>query len=449
MPESPTPTYDELAASVSELRAIIVNMRARIQELEAEVETLRKNPPDGVARAVPSFVKPNRERKDPAEKRLRKKRLRPASRTYSEPTKVIVHDLKACPDCGYQLSGGTLNGTREVIDIPQIAVDIIHHKIMAHYCKNCKKRHVAEVDLSNEVLPKRRFGVRLMSLVAFLSTECRMPIRTVQVLLRSLCSLQISTGEITNILHSVAEMGKGFLANIHDRIRKAPYVHVDETGWRESGINGYIWSFSTPDVRYYVRDQSRAHKVPKSVLGDEYGGIVVSDFYSAYNYHLGEHQRCWVHFLRDLTKLEDENPDNRCVKRWITMIKTLYHRAKSFQSDRHRIRVNARARFQRQLVALGEQYYMADMPQRVLAKRCYQFANEMFTFIEHPRMPSENNPAERAIRPLVIARKSSGGTRSECGSDTRMALSSMFETWKLSDRGTLAECNKMLVSSKS
>ena len=44
--------------------------------------------------------------------------------------------------------------------------------------------------------------------------------------------------------------------------------------------------------------------------------------------------------------------------------------------------------------------------------------------------PSDNNPAERSLRPLVISRKISGGTRSEQGTETKMALASLFGTWR-------------------
>jgi len=52
-----------------------------------------------------------------------------------------------------------------------------------------------------------------------------------------------------------------------EEIRGSPVVNADETGWREDGINGYIWSFSTPKLRYFVYRQSRSGQVAKEVLG--------------------------------------------------------------------------------------------------------------------------------------------------------------------------------------
>ena len=80
----------------------------------------------------------------------------------------------------------------------------------------------------------------------------------------------------------------------------------------------------------------------------------------------------------------------------------------------------------------------------MLCKRLLQFESELFTFVEYPQVPSENNPAERAIRPRVIARKISGGTRSPAGSQTMAVLSSLFATWQLRGEESLSACQKML-----
>ena len=60
--------------------------------------------------------------------------------------------------------------------------------------------------------------------------------------------------------------------------------------------------------------------------------------------------------------------------------------------------------------------------------------------------PSDNNPGERSLRPLVISRKISGGTRSEQGTETKMALVSLFGTWRAQGLNPLLACRELLVS---
>ena len=91
-----------------------------------------------------------------------------------------------------------------------------------------------------------------------------------------------------------------------------------------------------------------------------------------------------------------------------------------------------RNEFESELLALAEPYCkMATAPERVLAERMERFIGELFVFVQCPEVPSENNAAERAIRPAVVARKISGGTRSPKGSTTASILRSVFETWGL------------------
>ena len=109
-----------------------------------------------------------------------------------------------------------------------------------------------------------------------------------------------------------------------------------------------------------------------------------------------------------------------------------------------KVRAGKRVEFQNALVALARQPAKEPVPHRVLAKRILQFDAELFTFVEYPYVPSENNAAERAVRPSVIARKISGATRSEEGSNTKAVLQSLFGTWQIHHQDPLLSCRQML-----
>jgi hypothetical protein len=174
---------------------------------------------------------------------------------------------------------------------------------------------------------------------------------------------------------------------------------------------------------------------------------LVSDFDSGYHYYLGPHQRCWVHLLRDVHKLKQQYPTEGVLE-WAKQLRDLYDRAKAFSSGCPRARTAARLDFQAELLELSIAYVNACLPQSVLCKRLIQFEAELFTFVEYPQVPSENNAAERSVRPRVIARKISGGTRSSTGSKTMVVLSSLFETWRLAGKECLWACIAMLIASQ-
>ena len=84
-------------------------------------------------------------------------------------------------------------------------------------------------------------------------------------------------------------------------------------------------------------------------------------------------------------------------------------------------------------------------PQAKLCRRMERFIKELFVFISHPGVPSENNAAERSLGHLVVSRKINGGTRSERGTNTKMVLASLFGTWRVNGLNPLLQCRNLLV----
>jgi transposase len=166
-------------------------------------------------------------------------------------------------------------------------------------------------------------GVRLASLIAYLRSVMRLPIRQLREVMRQVYGLEVSIGEIVELLHRICEHAQPLLDGLKGEIRSSPAVQADETGWREDGINGYIWSVNTPQIRYYEYHHSRAGEVVKQLIGDEFAGVLGSDFYAGYNVHRGLHQRCWVHYSRDIHDLKKECPDDD-LRRWAKAVKDLY-----------------------------------------------------------------------------------------------------------------------------
>jgi transposase len=436
---------EEQAKRIAELEAVVEKQAKQIAQLEAQ---LGKGGP-------PPFVKEN---KPPREQKERKRRSQHFSRLRETPTEVAVHVPECCPDCGRKLSGGWLQRSRQVIEIEPTPVKIIDHVILARYCGVCNRRVLPKVDLSDQVVGKHRVGIGLMSWIAYLHVVGRMPLRTIQRLLALMFGLHLGIGELSEVLHTVSDRGTGLRAELLRQVRGSPFVHADETGWREDGQNGYLWSFSTPEVRYYSHNKSRAGVVAEEVLGEDFSSILVSDFYGGYNRFLCPKQRCWVHFLRDLHKLREASPQSGP---WIDSVEAVYERAKAYQRrcregktldcgvfDRHRMR----QALEDDLQDLARPYIRPQcqepQPQSVLAQRIETFLKELFTFVTNPDVPSENNAAERSIRPAVITRKVCGGTRSEKGSQTKATLLTLFGTWIQNNLNPMQQCRTMLATAK-
>jgi hypothetical protein len=229
-------------------------------------------------------------------------------------------------------------------------------------------------------------------------------------------------------------------------------LHGDETSWRENGQNGYIWAFSTPGeqgVRYYEYDRSRGQAVLKRLLGGQFHGHLVSDFYVGYNEYAGPHQRCWVHLLGDLHELKERHADQADVIAWAQALRACYDDAQAWLVAHPQARVEEReaeyVRLTGRTHMLGLEYAKAYQHACcALAKRLLRHEDELFQFVLYEGLSADNNLAERSIRPLVVIRKISAGSRSAEGTKTRMALASLFETWQVRGLNPFDECLKLL-----
>ena len=270
--------------------------------------------------------------------------------------------------------------------------------------------------------------------------------RTIQWYLQTVHRLPLSLGAIVRAIHQVAQKAQPALAEIRDRIRGSPVVHADETGWRQDGVNGYVWTFSTPTDRYFLR-RGRNKEVVDEALGDSFSGVLVSDFYAAYHHYPGLKQRCWVHLLRDIHDLKALYPQDQKLAQWAGAIHQIYTGAKAFTHPDARQRRRVQQQLERKLVAYCRPFLKDPAAvQSKLCQRIEKFIKELFVFVAHPGVPSDNNAAERSLRPLVVSRKISGGTRSAQGTDSRLTLASLFGTWRTQGLDPLLSCQLLLIS---
>jgi len=443
-------TREELIAENTALRSRLAELENRLSELSAEVEMLRdKLSGGGNGSSAAPFIKPNRAQRREAERQERKKRKQSFVRKRDVATEEVFHALDHCPDCGKKLSGGYEQSRHQVIEIPREPVRIIDHVLIARRCGYCGKVHAPKLGISDGVVGKMRLGVGLMSLIATLSVAKRMPQRAIQRLLEGLYGLHISLGEINEVLHRISQWAKPTVVGILRKIRGSPDANADETGWREDGINGYLWSISTGAERFYYFHRRRAGRVIRHILGGKFDGVLGCDFYAGYDWYLGPKQRCWVHLFRLIDKVVEKHPS---VKAWADNVRDIYNAAKKAsrrKADRA-TRILLREALQEKLLSIAEPCLKdKNAPQHKPAKLICRYLPELFTFVEHPNVASSNNAAERAIRPAVISRKISGGTRSARGSQTKSRLMSVFATWKLQGKDSIAACADMIVAANT
>ena len=447
---------DVLIARIVRQQAIIARLEERIAQLEGQGKPAN-------SRRMPG-LKPNAkaDRKPAPPKGPRKPRPHGFARCRMTPTRRVEDVVERCPDCGAHRSGGWTHCIREVIELPVVPAQVTEHVYIARTCPACRRRCTPPAELGGVVLGQQRLGVNLLSLIATLREEGRMPFRTIQRYLDTVHQLRLSVGAIVSAIHRTAQRAQPAVAAILDRIRGSPVVHADETGWREDGANGYVWTFSTPTERYFLR-RGRGKAVVDEALGESFSGVLVSDFYAAYHHYDGPKQRCWAHpcssqgqaLLRDIHDQRTRYPDDAPLARWADAVHGIYDRAKACTHPQAKRRRTARLAWERQLLALCQPF--RDDPSATQAKLCRRIERHLKSL---PRTGYGNSssswPNPQCLQTTTMPPSAacdiwSSAARSAAvparnGARQQVTLASLFGTWRVQGLNPLTACRQLLRS---
>ncbi len=385
--------------------------------------------------ATPSGMKPPY-RKPPPKSRKRRpgaKKGHVGSRRAA-PEQIdrrIEHRAKCCPDCGGRLKRSQQTRTRYIEDIPEIEPETTEHTIHRDWCPKCKAQVEPTVP---DALPGSTLGNRVLVLSAWLHYALGNTLSQIVEVFNFHLQMKITAGGLVQMWYRLQELLFVWYEQIQHEALQSAVLHADESGWRVDGKTHWLWCFTTPDSTYYMIDRSRGSPALAKFFIEEFAGVLVSDFWGAYNaVACALRQTCLVHLLRELEHTEKyKSPSEhwpvfaKKLRRLIGDAIRLWRRKTELPEATYASRRN------RLLVRLQQ---LIDTPfegghAKRLLKRLRRHQNDLFTFLDHSEVPFENNAAERAIRPAVIIRKNSYGNRSERGSDSQAVLMSVFRTLK-------------------
>lgn len=199
---------------------------------------------------------------------------------------------------------------------------------------------------------------------------------------------------------------------------------------RVQGQTQWNWVFQNAQVVIHVIRRSRGRAVVTEVLGGHRPDIWVSDLYSAQRGHADAWQICLAHQLRDL-RYAIEAGDAVFAPRLKALVLRAVVLARRRFDLKESTRLQYRRRLDRDLTAILAIQPTNRHGQR-LRKRYLKVRNSLFTFLEHPDVPPDNNGSERELRPMATYRKVTGGFRSDWGPDLCAGVKSVI--------GTAARC---------
>jgi len=371
--------------------------------------------------------------------RERESYIRPLPQRIDEEKEAI---LKCCPYCQTKLLKKVASYQRIIEDIPsheEQKVKVVRYTINRYWCQKCKKIVRTK---PKEVLPKSRLGINTFLYVIYLKYRLRLTQDLIQEKLKTYFNLNISEGEINQLLNKGRVIFKEKWKNIIALIRASPCVHSDETGWRINGENSWLWNFVEEKAVFYTISQSRGKGVPQKVLGEDFNGVVVSDFYPVYN-QFKKKQKCWVHLLRKVKELENLTKERA---KFQTELQRLYQRIISFRNQsllKEKERIKKANLIEKELLKISQRKTKDQGLQRIY-NLINKYIQDLLYCLKNPKIPSDNNLAERALRPLVIQRKISQGNKTIKGAQTQEINLSVIETLRR-EGGNLFDSMKKLV----
>lgn len=420
-----------LDKSKEELIDIILDLQKRNKELQEKLKELEAKQKQ---KELPKFIKPdiNKYHHKPGQKLGHKGINRPLPAHTDE---TIEQVLERCPHCQNKLA-------EPVETIEHIQEDIIPAKVKVtkflrqrYWCSHCNK--IVNAPYHDTEIPCGRIGPNVLIQAAILKYSHCLPYQKITEVFKELSGFDISAGALAQSLQRLSLWLNVEKQTILDAIRAGPYVHIDETGWRLNGKNHWLWAFVNKRLAYYRIEPSRGRKIVKDTLTDNYQGTIISDFYGVYFRLPYKKQKCLVHLLRELHKTA-QNDNTLEYKLFYKQIKRIVHDAVRLKENKPSLSAYV---FQRKLKRIKKRLFMligdkASLNKNIsrIASRFSKFWLDMLTFLETDCVDWNNNLAERMIRPHVIYRNRSFGSRSAAGLKTHSTLTSITQSLLLQKR---------------
>jgi hypothetical protein len=220
-------------------------------------------------------------------------------------------------------------------------------------------------------------------------------------------------------------------SEILDRIINGNLIHADETSANIKGKIAYVWVLTNGiDVVYILSESREGGKIQE--LLRKFRGVLVSDFYAAYESIECAQQKCLIHLIRDLNEEILNNPFDNEAKRIALNFGSLL-RGIVDTIDR----CGLKTYFLRKHVRAVEQFYSflqkEEFHSEIATKMKQRFnknRDRLFTFLSYDNVPWNNNNAEHAVKAFARLRDVILGSSTKKGIDEYLTLLSISETCK-------------------
>jgi transposase len=430
----------------AQLQSQMGQLRADNQHLQDQIARLKRDSSNSSKPPSSDIVKPQNK----GTRRGRRKRKIGGQKGHPRHERIPFAPDDIGPILPYELSPKQAQGlipleewfVLQQVDLAQKLYLVTEHRARKYLDPRTGRIVIAPLPVA--VKAAGLVGPKLSALAAYQKGDCHMSYTTIQRFWNDVLGIPISRAQLVNVIQKASAAFAEPYAELRAALVQEPYVGADESGHNDWGDQLWTWCFRASRFTVFHIDPSRSSDVLKAILTETFGGVVGSDYFSAYRKYMADCgvlvQFCWAHLIRDIRFLA-EHPNKSLagwgqkLLLWIRKLFDTWHRAEPmtqtwFARAMHRIQRGF-------LKVVRHAPWRAEA--QTLAKRFRgRQADNYFRFLTTPGIDPTNNQTEQAIRHIVIDRHITQGTRGKRGQRWCERVWTMIATCRQQSRRVFA-----------
>jgi predicted RecB family nuclease len=347
----------------------------------------------------------------------------------SRPNKRIEIHCRRCLRCGSARIDPGRQLSRTIIDMKffkgGVKKWVCRYVSWRYHCRKCRQAFVPEGWPDSHTM----YGHGLVSWCVYHNVACGQNMLQVAESLADLFGLPVPEPQIYRFKSAIAENYQSLYTDLLEQILKSPVIHIDETTVRLRGLQGYVWVLTSTDKVYYFYRQSREGVFLKELL-QGFSGVLISDFYGAYDSLNCPQQKCLLHLLRDVNDDLLRNPFDGEFKvlaqRFAILLRTMIDTVDRYGLKKRHLHKHKRAAV-RFIDSIGSRVFSSEVAQKY-QNRFMKNGMKLFTFLDYDGVPWNNNNAEHALKCFARHRRLADGRFTERSIQEYLVILSVFET---------------------
>jgi hypothetical protein len=444
-------THEDLRRRLKERDVEVSDLRRQLEESQQEIDRLRHEN-EHLRRELKAAGRHSHSAANPGKRKKRRKRpgrkagqgrftfrSAPVDAASNAPPMEVPVTITQCPCCGGELRWERTDPVT-VTDMPERPQpEVKSYAVEVRRCERCGQRvrgQHPDVAADQYGATAHRVGPRVKAAAHVVHYGMGVPVRKVPAILREFTGVQITQSALTQDALKKAE---GVIGNAYQELRAevatAPVVYTDDTGWPIHGEGSQLMAFDTDQATVFqIRSQHRNEEVRELIPAD-YAGVMVTDRGRSYEAEelLGvKQQKCLDHLNRNIDEVLETKTGR--ARGFGVKLKGLLKQARRLWREQ---RAGKARNFQVRAERIEEKVTDHLHPRRLQDEDNQRLLDgiglqhdrgNLLRFLHEPQAEPTNNRGERTLRPAVIVRGLSHGSKNDRGAEAFSAFSSVLQT---------------------